>query len=64
MKKINAIIIGSFKAGTTSLKNYLSQHPNIVSHPQHEFDGFFDKNISKLEINKKFNKQFIRFNKT
>lgn len=57
-RKLDAIIVGSYKAGTTSLKNYLSEHPNIESHPQHELDGFFDKDITDLEIEQKFDKQF------
>ena len=47
-RKLDAIIVGSYKAGTTSLKNYLSEHPNIESHPQHELDGFFDKDITRI----------------
>ena len=31
---IDLFIIGAQKAGTTSLKNYLAEHPEIVSHPQ------------------------------
>ncbi len=36
------MIIGAQKAGTTSLKNYLSQHPHIESHFQTEFSYFTD----------------------
>jgi len=38
------MIIGVQKAGTTSLKNYLSQHPHIESHIQTEFSYFTDLN--------------------
>ena len=36
------MIIGAQKAGTTSLKKYLSEHPEIISHPQIEFSFFND----------------------
>ncbi len=42
MKKIDLMIIGAQKAGTTSLKNYLGQHPQIASHFQTEFSYFTD----------------------
>lgn len=51
-RKLDAIIVGSYKAGTTSLKNYLSEHPNVVSHPQHELDGFLIKILLILKLNK------------
>lgn len=34
------MIIGAQKAGTTSLKNYLGEHPALITHQQSEF-GFF-----------------------
>lgn len=37
---ITLAILGVAKSGTTSLKNYLGEHPNIVTHPQIEF-GYF-----------------------
>lgn len=40
LKKLDLVIIGAEKAGTTSLKNYLYEHPQIVSHPQTEFSFF------------------------
>jgi hypothetical protein len=40
MRRIDLMIIGAQKAGTTSLKNYLNEHPDIVGHPQHEFAYF------------------------
>lgn len=40
MKKINLMIVGAQKAATTSLKNYLGEHPAITTHPQIEFDYF------------------------
>jgi len=39
-KPIDLMIVGAQKAGTTSLKNYLSEHPEITSHLQTEFSFF------------------------
>jgi hypothetical protein len=41
-RKISLMIIGAQKAGTTSLKNYLGQHPSLETHPHKEFAFFFD----------------------
>lgn len=38
--KINLMIAGFQKAGTTSIKNYLSQHSKILGHPQKEMTFF------------------------
>ena len=40
MKKIDLMIIGAQKAGTTSLKQYLGEHPSITTHHEMEFDYF------------------------
>ena len=46
--KINTLIIGSQKSGTSSLFRYLSSHPYILSHNNtNEFSYFSDSNISK-----------------
>jgi hypothetical protein len=37
---ISMMIVGAPKAGTTSLKSYLGQHPGIVTHSQREFIYF------------------------
>jgi LPS sulfotransferase NodH len=42
MKQIDLMIIGAQKAGTTSLKNYLGEHPALSTHPQIEFSFFRD----------------------
>jgi hypothetical protein len=39
-RKVDVMIIGAQKAGTTSLKNYLGQHPSIITHLQTEFSFF------------------------
>lgn len=38
--KIDLFIAGAQKSGTTSLKNYLSEHPQIFGHIQAEFTFF------------------------
>ena len=40
--KISLMIAGAQKAGTTSLKNYLGQHPDFHTHYQKEFAFFVD----------------------
>jgi hypothetical protein len=40
IKPIDLMIVGAQKSGTTSLFNYLSQHPSIHTHPQREFAFF------------------------
>ena len=40
--KIELMIVGAQKAGTTSLKNYLGQHPSVQTHPHKEFSYFVD----------------------
>lgn len=41
-QKISLMIVGAQKAGTTSLKNYLGQHPKLQTHPHKELSYFFD----------------------
>jgi hypothetical protein len=50
MTQIDLMIVGAQKAGTTSLKNYLSEHPEINAHIQTEFSFF----IKDEEYNKGF----------
>ncbi|MEO8116283.1 MAG: hypothetical protein ABI653_01465, partial [Bacteroidota bacterium] len=38
--QIDLMIVGAQKAGTTSLNNYLAQHPNIFTHFTLEFNMF------------------------
>lgn len=47
---IDVMIIGAQKAGTTSLKNYLGEHPRIVTHQQKEFAYFMDDSAYELGI--------------
>ncbi|MFI5134414.1 MAG: sulfotransferase family protein [Chitinophagales bacterium] len=46
---IDLMIIGAQKAGTTSLKNYLSQHPQIITHLQAEFSYFMQSDRQSPE---------------
>ena len=40
----NLLIVGAAKSGTTSLHNYLNQHPDIVMSKEKEPD-FFSKEV-------------------
>ncbi len=40
--KIDIMIIGAQKAGTTSIKNYMGEHPELQTHLQKEFGYFWD----------------------
>ncbi len=57
-KKISLMIIGAQKAGTTSLKNYLGQHPDLETHPHKEFSHFFDANEYSKGSDVAFQKYF------
>ncbi len=55
-KKIQLMIVGSQKSGTSSLLRYLAQHPDIYTHPQpemtyflqdHEYDRGYDSAYAK-----------------
>jgi len=48
--RIDLFIVGAQKAGTTSLKNYLKDHPQIISHEPTEFSFF----VNGDEYNKGF----------
>lgn len=56
-RKIDLMIIGAQKAGTTALKNYLNEHPDILGHPQTEFTYFNDES----EYNKGFDNAFSKY---
>lgn len=61
MQKINFLIIGAQKAGTTALDSYLRQHPDItlsIKKEVHFFDNeaFFQKEIDYKEYHKNFPK--------
>lgn len=47
LRKISLMIGGAQKAGTTSLKNYLGQHPDLQTHHHKEFAFFVDETAFK-----------------
>lgn len=53
LRNIDIMIVGAFKAGTTSLKHYMGEHPDLVTHFPIEF--FFENNKDYKE---KFFKNF------
>ncbi len=60
MIKPNFFLVGAAKAGTTSMNNYLSKHPDIFLLPVKDY-GYFNKDInpffkSKTEYLKQFDK--------
>jgi hypothetical protein len=62
MKKIDLMIIGAQKAGTTSLQNYLNEHPEILGHPQIEFGFFKDDAMYDNGYENEFSRHFTAGN--
>jgi Sulfotransferase domain len=56
--KISLMIAGAQKSGTTSLKNYLGQHPALATHPHKEFGYFYNSKEYKEGYNSAFEKYF------
>jgi len=52
------MIIGAQKAGTTSLQNYLNEHPQILGHPQIEFGYFKDDTLFANGFEKEYSRHF------
>ncbi|MCW8831678.1 MAG: sulfotransferase domain-containing protein, partial [Gammaproteobacteria bacterium] len=65
MKKPNFFIIGAPKCGTTSLANWLREHPNIFM-PEHPKEPmFFDTDITKHNLSlQQYEKLFHNTNKS
>jgi hypothetical protein len=59
-EKIDLFIIGAQKAGTTSLKNYLGEHPEIVTHDSKEFSFFYDDAEFEKGIEKAYEHYFTK----
>lgn len=45
-RTLDCMIVGGHKCGTTSLKEYLGEHPEVHTHPQIEFTAFTEKEYS------------------
>src|SRR5262245_11979337 len=56
--KIDAMIVGAQKSGTTSLLRYLSQHPMIEAHLPEEFSFFVRDAEYELGIESAFTRFF------
>jgi len=62
MRKIDLMIVGAQKAGTTSLIKYFLDHPDVLSHPQTEFAFFRSDMEYKEGYNHVFNRYFTKGN--
>jgi len=58
MRNIDIFIAGAQKAGTTSLKSYLSQHPQICTHWQTEFMYFWADHIYEMGYARAYRRYF------
>lgn len=58
MQRIDLMIVGAQKAGTTALKEYLAEHPQFLTHIQREFSFFKDKEEYEVGFSKAFDKFF------
>ena len=56
-RKVDVMIIGAQKSGTTSLLRYLGEHPNCIAHPQKEFAYFVDND----EYGRGFEKAYFKY---
>lgn len=57
MKKIQLMIVGSQKSGTSSLLRYLAQHPDIFTHPQPEMTYF----LQDHEYNRGYDSAYTKY---
>ncbi len=57
-EKIDVMIVGAQKAGTTSLLRYFGEHPECIAHPQKEFAYFLEPNQYKNDFTIAFSKYF------
>ncbi|HYV91958.1 MAG TPA: sulfotransferase [Chitinophagales bacterium] len=57
-RKIDLMIVGAQKSGTTSLKNYLGKHPQIATHLQTEFSYFLHEKEFANGLDNIFKKNF------
>jgi len=61
VKPIDVFIIGAQKAGTTSLKGYLADHPMICAHDQLEMPFFVNDHLYSLGYPSAFKRYFPHF---
>jgi len=61
MRKIDAIIIGSQKSGTSSLNHYLAKHPAFITHQELEFVYFVNDEVYTSGYNNAFVEHFPHF---
>ncbi|HTL81422.1 MAG TPA: sulfotransferase domain-containing protein [Bacteroidia bacterium] len=54
------MIVGAQKAGTTSLKHYLGEHPQLQTHPQKEFSYFADPDEHSGNFERAIKKYFVK----
>lgn len=57
MNKIQLMIVGSQKSGTSSLLRYLAQHPEIYTHPQPEMTFF----LQDHEYNRGYDSAYAKY---
>ncbi|MFN6039778.1 MAG: sulfotransferase domain-containing protein [Bacteroidota bacterium] len=58
MSEIDLFIVGAQKAGTTSMKNYLGEHPQIITHLPSEFPFFYSDKEYKMGYENIYNYYF------
>lgn len=61
-KKLDLVIVGAQKAGTTSLLRFLSQHNDVVGHTTKEFSFFTNSSEYELGFSIAFKKYFSEIN--
>lgn len=57
-RPVTWMIAGAQKAGTSSLQNYLGQHPAVATHAHHEITYFIDDDVFDLGYGRCFQKHF------
>lgn len=60
-KRIDLMIVGAQKSGSTSLFRYLSEHPGIHTHPQSEMSFFMNDHEYGEGYDKTFSRYFTGF---
>ena len=60
MRPVQLMIIGAEKSGTSSLKNYLGQHPGILTHKQQEMTYFVNDSEYQRGYTHAFRRYFHR----